>query len=184
MLVFDDQHMAKIKSQNDMSCCFLQFDQTNKVDGAMKNALKLKDARKVWFKQKWNWTRRRRRGSVLDAVRWNLASPNLSKLLTRVANFSHQQHWWWAEVFAQTSQDEASAFCKLFLANNQNSTGVQVRESPWNVTLWGLTNYTNNRGDCSVAFCKLLLGNNQNCTGVPQSEPGVTYDLTDESTVV
>ena len=150
----------------------------------MKNALKLKDARKVWLKQKWNWTRRRRRGSVLDAVRWNLASANLSKLLTRVANFSHQHHWWWAEVFAQTSQDEASAFCKLFLANNQNSTGVQVRESPWNVTLWGLTNYTNNRGDCSVAFCKLLLGNNQNCTGVPQSEPRVTYDLTDESTVV
>ena len=52
MLVFDDQHMAKIKSQNDVSCCFLQFDQTNKVDGAMKNALKLKDARKVWLKQK------------------------------------------------------------------------------------------------------------------------------------
>ena len=105
--------------------------------------------------------------------------PNLSKLLTRVANFSHQHHWWWAEVFAQTSQDEASAFCKLFLANNQNSTGVQVStSSPWNVTLWGLTDYTNNRRDFGVAFCKSI----QNCTGVSQSEPGVTYDLTDEST--
>ena len=64
----------------------------------------------------------------------------------RPTNFS--QRWW--EVFAQTSQDEASAFCKLFLANNQSSTGVsgrqkvtfekKVKEGEEELSpLWGLT---------------------------------------------